>query len=144
MLLRHCATNLNRLFLPRIWIVDPQRERAVTPCQTFNDPRAALARRRGLFANIDVAIAHDQNPFEVHRNAQLLGKVADRSIEPAGAVLRVTVGEFPSRFSTRERLKIRSVRRTSRSWPARVRVVKQRRAITIIIRHLRAQSLLQA
>ncbi len=55
---RHCATNLDRLFRPRIWIVDPQRKRAVTPCQTFNDPLAAFAGR-GFFANIDVAIAHD-------------------------------------------------------------------------------------
>ena len=34
-------------------------------------------------------------------------------------MLRVTVGEFPSRFSTRERLKIRPICRTRRSWPAR-------------------------
>jgi hypothetical protein len=59
---RHCATNLDRLFRPRIWIVDPRRERAVTSRQIFNDPLAAFAR--GFLANIDVAIAHDQNPFE--------------------------------------------------------------------------------
>jgi hypothetical protein len=109
---RHGATNLDRLFRPRIWIVDPQRERAVTPRQTFNDPLAAFAGR-GFLANIDVAIAHDKNPFEY--NTQLFGKVADRSIEPAGALLRVTVGEVPSRFSTRERLKIRPICRTRRS-----------------------------
>jgi hypothetical protein len=45
---------------------------------------------------------------------------------------RLTVGEFPSRFSTRERLNIRSVRRTGRSWPAGARAVKQRHATTII------------
>ena len=48
----------------------------------------------------------------MHRNTRLLGKVAGRSIEPAGAMLRVTVGEAPSRFSTRERLKIRPICRT--------------------------------
>ena len=48
----------------------------------------------------------------MHRNTRLLGNVADRSIEPAGAMLRVTVGESPSRFSTRERLKIRPICRT--------------------------------
>jgi hypothetical protein len=45
---------------------------------------------------------------------------------------RLTVGEFPSRFSTRERLNIRSVRRTGRSWPAGARAVKRRHATTII------------
>ena len=54
---RHGATNLDRLFRPRICIVDPQRERAVTRCQTFDDPLSAFARV--FFANIDVAIAHD-------------------------------------------------------------------------------------
>ena len=48
----------------------------------------------------------------MHRSTRLLGKVADRSIEPAGAMLRVTVGESQSRFSTRERLKIRPICRT--------------------------------
>ena len=55
----------------------------------------------------------------MHRNTRLIGNVADRSIEPAGAMLRVTVGESPSRFSTRERLKIRPICRTrgfQRAW----------------------------
>jgi hypothetical protein len=111
---RHGATNLDRLFLPGIWIVDPQRERAVTPRQTFNDPLAAFAGR-GFLANIDVAIAHDKNPFEYIATRGYSEKAADRSTEPAGAMLRVTVGGSPSRFSTRERLKIRPICRTRRS-----------------------------
>jgi hypothetical protein len=41
-------------------------------------------------------------------------KAADRSIEPAVAMFRVAAGESPSRFSTRERLKIRPICRTRR------------------------------
>jgi hypothetical protein len=85
---RHGATNLDRLFRPRICIVDPQRERAVTRCQTFNDPLSAFARV--FFANIDVAIAHDQNPFECIATRGYSEKVADRAIEPAERLLRVT------------------------------------------------------
>jgi hypothetical protein len=93
---RHCAANLDRLLLPAIWIVEPRRERAVTPCQTFNDPLAAFAR--GFFANIDVAIAHDQNPFECiatrgcSENLPIV-----RSSRPE-RLLRVTVGEARAAF----------------------------------------------
>ena len=47
----------------------------------------------------------------MHRNTRLLGKVADRSIEPAGAIAS-GLGESPRRFSTRERLKNRPICRT--------------------------------
>jgi hypothetical protein len=54
----------------------------------------------------------------MHRNTRLLGKSC-RSCDRAGGVIASGHGESPSRFSTRERLKIRPIRRARRSWPAR-------------------------
>ena len=51
-------------------------------------------------------------------------------------MLRVTVGESPSCFSTRERLRIRPVRRTRRSWPGSVRAVMRHRRTPDVFRAL--------
>ena len=75
-LLRHRAANLRALGFQRILFVDPRLGRAVTSGQTVEDRLAGFAGR-GFIANIDVAIAHDWNPWlSWDHNAQLPRKVA--------------------------------------------------------------------
>jgi hypothetical protein len=105
-LLRHRATNLWPFRLHGILSVGSQ-------------PGSAGSAGRGFIANIDVAIAHDWNPLlKLDDNARLLIKIAVRSVESADQVLRFTAVDLSNRFSTRERLKSRTMPRTRRWWVA--------------------------
>jgi hypothetical protein len=109
-LLRHCDTNPWPFFLQGIWFVDPQLGTTVGLRQTPNNRLAGLAGR-GFIANIDVAIAHDENPLLLDHNAQLPRKVAT----PFDWVDRwgSSVHQLSSCRVTRERLKSEPVRALS-------------------------------
>jgi hypothetical protein len=99
--------------------------------------RVAGFAGRSLFANVDVAIAHDCYPLlKSHHNAQLLRKVACDQRRSLAAPLRFTVADQPGGFSTRERLRTRIGLRTRKLRPAshfRMPWRDQMRALSYII-----------
>ena len=104
-LLRHGATNPDPFSFRGSYLVDPRLGGNAACGQTLD--RLSGFAGRGFIANIDVAIAHEQNPLQMLRhNAQLNGKVAaygsNVSLKP---LLRFTA--VPRAFSTRERLRSR-------------------------------------